>query len=81
MDNEREVLKAVKESEINPVLWVYEPGGELSGHFSIIIYKIGGKGLGYYDFVIIGEVMLLFPMSLLLLLSHTTGKSEEGGGG
>ena len=74
MDVERGVLRAVKESYINPVLRAYGPGGGFWGEFSIVIYKIGGRGLGYYIYVMIWEFLLLFPMPTLLLLSHITCK-------
>ena len=40
---------------------------------------MGERGLGYYDNVLTGEVLSLFPEPFFML-SHTTGRPGGGGG-
>ena len=77
-DVERGVSKGVKESKLNPVLRAYKPDRGFSGCCLSMIYKMGNTRLVYYDDVLMGGVLLLFPVLSLSLL-HTTGR--PGGGG
>ena len=78
MDVERGVTRSVKESNLNPMIYTYVPGGAFLVHYHIMIYKIGGIVLGYCDDVLIREAIALFPMLMPLLLLHKTGKTGEG---
>ena len=63
------------------MLQEYGPGGVLLCYCLTMIYEIGGRLLGYCENVLIQEVLLLFPMPLLLLLPYTPGTPGERGGG
>ena len=73
------MLSAVEKSDFDPVLRAYEPGGGFLGGCPIMIYKMGERGLGYYDNVLIREIMPLFPTPSTTL-PHITGRPGVGEG-
>ena len=68
----------MKGSEINSVLQAYGLGGGFPGNFPILIYKIGGEVLVYYNDVLIREIFVPSRAIIVVVVTHNR-QARKGG--